>query len=322
MNPIMNPIFSIAPMMGWTNRHGRFLLRLLTKHSLIYTEMIAARAVIEHPQRIAIAAGEHPIVLQLAGCDERELARAAAIGEQAGYDAININAGCPSRRAREGGFGAALMTDPARVARLIAATKQAVSVPVSIKCRLGVDEQNPAGLMPDFVRRCVDAGCASIIIHARKAWLKGIDPKANRTIPPLDYDLPRQLAASAGAAVILNGGLNSLEEARKHSKGVSGVMIGRAAFRRPMMLARADEIFFRAPPSPPPARQTLIARLAGYISEHRRETSSLAPILRSWMELFHGLAGARQWRRFLGETLPRHHNPAAALMRFAEQDIA
>jgi len=239
--------FCVAPMMDWTDRHCRFFQRLLSSRALLYTEMVTAEAILhgDRQRLLGFSAEEHPVALQLGGSDPRKLAEAARIGEGFGYDEINLNVGCPSDRVQEGRFGACLMAEPALVAECVAAMRQAVRVPVTVKCRIGIDDQDSEVALDAFVRAVAAAGCRTFIVHARKAWLQGLSPKENREIPPLDYDRVFRLkAARPDLEIVLNGGIGSLAEAHTHVRQVDGVALGRAAYQNPYLLAGVDGSLF------------------------------------------------------------------------------
>src|SRR6476646_714073 len=243
---------SVAPMMDWTDRHCRVFHRLLTRHARLYTEMLTTPAIIHgHRGRLlGFDESEHPVALQLGGSDPRELAQAARIGEEFGYDEINLNVGCPSDRVKDGRFGACLMAEPELVARCVAAMKRAVAIPVTVKCRIGIDDQDPEVALDTLARAVVAAGCDTLIVHARKAWLNGLSPKENRDIPPLDYDRVYRLKrAMPDVPIIINGGILSIDEAKAHLEHVDGVMLGRAAYQEPWRLLDVDrELFGEAAP--------------------------------------------------------------------------
>ena len=243
---------SVAPMMDWTDRHCRAFHRVLTKGALLYTEMAVDKAVIfgDRDKLIGFAAAEHPVAIQLGGSDPADLAQASRIAEDFGYCEVNLNVGCPSDRVQSGRFGACLMKEPDLVAECVSAMREAVSVPVTVKCRIGVDEQDPQEALFGFVDRVRKAGVTSFAVHARKAWLKGLSPKENRTIPPLDYDLVRRLKAERPELeIILNGGIETLDQGLAETQTLDGMMIGRAAYHDPFILAEADSrLFGRADP--------------------------------------------------------------------------
>src|SRR5215831_6079534 len=245
-------IMSVAPMMDWTDRHCRVFHRLLTLRARLYTEMLTTGAVIhgDRARLLGFDRSEHPVALQLGGSDPRELAEAARIGEDFGYDEINLNVGCPSDRVKDGRFGACLMAEPRLVADCVAAMKRAVKIPVTVKCRIGIDDQDPEEALDRLARGVIEAGADALIVHARKAWLNGLSPKENRDIPPLDYDRVYRLkAAMPHVPIIINGGIASLDEAKRHLAHVDGVMLGRAAYQEPWRLLSVDpEIFGEAAP--------------------------------------------------------------------------
>ena len=239
--------FNVAPMMDWTDRHCRVFHRLLTRRARLYTEMLTTGAIIHGDRRrlLGFDPSEHPVALQLGGSEPGELATAAKIGEEFGYDEINLNVGCPSDRVKDGRFGACLMAEPALVADCVAAMKRAVKIPVTVKCRIGIDDQDPEIALDVLARGVVAAGADALVVHARKAWLKGLSPKENRDIPPLDYDRVYRLkAALPNVPIIINGGIGSIAEAKRHLDHVDGVMLGRAAYQEPWRLLEVDPKLF------------------------------------------------------------------------------
>ncbi|MFN3227490.1 MAG: tRNA dihydrouridine(20/20a) synthase DusA [Hyphomicrobiales bacterium] len=296
---------SIAPMMDWTDRHCRYFHRLMSAHTVLYTEMVTADAVIhgDRDRLLGFSPQEHPVVLQLGGSDPIKLAEATRIGADRGYDAINLNCGCPSDRVQSGTFGAYLMRDPAHVARLIEAMKGATDIAVTVKCRIGVDEQDPHKVLPDFITKVRDAGVDAVIVHARKAWLEGLSPKENRDVPPLDYGLVLAMKAAFPALWMgINGGIATLEDAKALlDQGMDEVMIGRAAYQTPGdILLHADELIFGDPPSTQ-SRGDVARAMLPYIENHLTKGGRLNQITRHMIGLFSGLPGARQWRRILSE---------------------
>jgi tRNA-dihydrouridine synthase A len=295
--------FCVAPMMEWTDRHCRYFHRQLSRHARLYTEMVTAPAII-HGNRaklLGFDAAEHPVALQIGGSDPRELAEAARIGESFGYDEINLNVGCPSDRVQAGRFGACLMAEPALVADCVAAMRGAIGVPVTVKCRIGIDDQDSEADFARFIDTVAAAGCDTFIVHARKAWLNGLSPNENRTLPPLDYDRIRRLkAARPELTVVVNGGIGSLDEAEVHLAGLDGVMLGRAAYQSPALLLSVDERFFGAAPRPfhPVAP---IMRMVPYIERELARGEKLSSITRHMLGLVQGLPGARLFRRHLTE---------------------
>ncbi len=293
--------FAVAPMMDWTDRHCRFVHRLMTRHALLYTEMVTTGAVI-HGNRerlLGYDQAEHPVAVQLGGSDPADLAASARICEDFGYDEINLNVGCPSDRVQSGAFGACLMREPLLVAECVAAMKSAVKVPVTVKCRIGVDEQDPEAALPTLAHAVVAAGADGLIVHARKAWLKGLSPRENRDVPPLDYGIVHRLkAALPDVPVAINGGIATIEDALGHLEHVDGVMLGRAAYQNPELLRRVDPEFFGAP-APLRDGHALVEALAPYIEARLAEGTRLHAITRHLVGLFPGRKGARQFRRHL-----------------------
>jgi len=296
---------SVAPMMDWTDRHCRYFHRLLSRHALLYTEMITAPALVRGgaTHLLTYNAAEHPIALQLGGSDPSELSEAARIGAGEGYDEINLNVGCPSDRVQSGTFGAVLMKDPDLVARCVAEMMQAVDIPVTVKCRIGVDDQLPEDVLPEFLSCIRDAGVKRVAIHARKAWLQGLSPKENRDIPPLDYELVHRMkAAFPSLHVSINGGIDSLAQAQDHLlRGLDGAMIGRAAYHTPWdTLSRVDSLIFGAH-DPFTAPHDVAEAMIPYIEAHIADGGRLRNVTRHMMGLFPGRPGARAWRRVLSE---------------------
>ncbi len=295
---------SVAPMMDWSDRHCRTLHRLLSRETLLYTEMVTAPALVRGRALHLLEHGahEHPVALQLGGADPRELAEAARLGEAAGYDEINLNCGCPSDRVQSGTFGAVLMKTPALVAECVAAMRDAVDVEVTVKCRIGVDDQTPEAVLPDFLARISAAGCDRVIVHARKAWLQGLSPKQNREVPPLRHDLVKRMKGMfPGLHVTLNGGVTSLAEALGLlDAGLDGVMIGRAAYHHPGdILCAADREIYGADGVSDPAQA--VRAMLPYVEAHLATGGRLHQITRHMLGLFSGRRGARGWRRVLSE---------------------
>jgi tRNA-dihydrouridine synthase A len=293
--------FAVAPMMEWTDRHCRFFHRLLTRRTLLYTEMITTGAVLhgDRARLLAFDAAEHPVALQLGGSDPHALARSARIGADCGYDEINLNAGCPSDRVQEGRFGACLMAEPALVGDCVAAMKAAVALPVTVKCRIGVDAQDPEGALDAFARAVIDAGVDALIVHARKAWLAGLSPRENREVPPLDYDRVYRLkAAHPRLVVVLNGGVADLAQARAHLGRVDGVMMGRAAYQEPWRLLAVDPLLF-GQGAPAPSARSAVEAYFPYVARELARGTRLAAITRHLLGLFRAVPGARAFRRYL-----------------------
>ncbi|HTV27565.1 MAG TPA: tRNA dihydrouridine(20/20a) synthase DusA [Xanthobacteraceae bacterium] len=293
--------FSVAPMMEWTDRHCRFFHRLLTRRALLYTEMLTTGAVLhgDRARLLRYDPAENPLALQLGGSDPQALAACARIGAGLGFGEINLNAGCPSDRVQDGRFGACLMTEPALVGDAVAAMKAAVSVPVTVKCRIGIDEQDPEEALEIFAGTVEQAGVDALIVHARKAWLKGLSPKENREVPPLDYARVYRLkAAHPRLPIVLNGGIAGIEEALGHLAHVDGVMIGRAAYQEPWRLLAVDPIFFGEEPRFASPRDAAMA-LIPYIERELEQGARLHSITRHLHGLFRGVPGARAYRRHL-----------------------
>jgi tRNA-dihydrouridine synthase A len=287
-------------MMDWTDRHCRRLHRALSRRARLYTEMLTADAVLhgERERLLGFDAAEHPVALQLGGSEPGKLALAARIGEDLGYDEINLNVGCPSDRVQSGRFGACLMAEPALVAECMAAIGAAVRVPATVKCRLGVDDQDPEASLFGLVDACAAAGVSVFVVHARKAWLKGLSPKENRDIPPLDYPLVYRLKRERPAlTVVINGGVADLDAAEAHLGHVDGVMLGRAAYHQPGLLGEADRRLFGAGPDVTP--EAAVAAYLPYVRAELARGTHLAAMTRHMLGLFHGRPGARTWRRIL-----------------------
>jgi tRNA-dihydrouridine synthase A len=300
MTDFQRRILSVAPMMDWTDRHCRVLHRMLSRRALLYTEMLTTGAVLhgDRARLLAFSSLEHPVALQLGGSEPTDLAEAARIGEAEGYDEINLNVGCPSDRVQSGRFGACLMREPELVAACMAAMAAAVKVPVTVKCRIGVDEQDPEESLFRLVDLCVAAGVTQFTVHARKAWLKGLSPKENRDVPPLDYPLVWRLKAERPQlTIVINGGVGSLDEVEDHLRHVDGVMLGRAAYHTPAILGEADRRIFGAGADVDPF--AAVAAYRDYVASELAKGTHLAAMTRHMLGLFHGRPGARAWRRIL-----------------------
>lgn len=301
----LNHKFCIAPMMEWTDRHCRYLHRLLTRRARLYTEMVTAEAVIrgDRARLIGFDPFEHPVVLQLGGAEPQRLAEAARIAEDFGYDEINLNVGCPSDRVQSGRFGACLMREPRLVAECVGAMRAAVSVRVTIKCRLGVDEQKPEESLRALIGACAHAGVTTFVVHARKAWLAGLSPKENREVPPLDYELVYSVKReNPDLTIVVNGGVVSLDDAARHLAHVDGVMIGRAAYQSPALLAEVDSRFFGENGR---GVDNAIADYVCYIERGLAKDVPLNAMTRPMLGLFNGRPGARAFRRHLSEHATR-----------------
>ncbi len=299
-------------MMDWTDRHCRYFLRLISHHALLYTEMVTTGALV-HGDRIRFLAhhsSEHPLALQLGGSHPEELALCAQIAEDYGFDEVNLNVGCPSNRVQSGRFGACLMAEPQLVAECVAAMAQATQIPVTVKTRIGIDEQDSYEALSSFISTVAQAGCRTFIIHARKAWLQGLSPKENREKPPLRYDVVRAIKRDfPQLEVMINGGITTLKEVSEHLELLDGVMIGRAAYHNPYLLAPVDQRFygdFRALPT----RHEIIEAFLPYAAEQLARGVYLSRMTRHILGLFQGQPGARAWRRYLSENA---HRPGAGI---------
>lgn len=294
-------IFSIAPMMDWTDRHCRVFHRMLSRNALLYTEMVVADAILfgdlEH--LLGFDDVEQPLALQLGGSDPEKLAKAARIGEEFGYSEINLNVGCPSDRVQSGTFGACLMREPELVGRCVLAMKEQVSIPVTVKCRIGVDDQNSEVALDELAQTVWENGCDALWVHARKAWLEGLSPKENRDVPPLDYDLVYRLKVDNSERFIgINGGITTLEQARAHLEHTDGVMIGRTAYQTPEILRHVDGELFGDAKSPI-AYDEILRQMVDYCERHLAAGGRLHHVTRHMIGLFHGLPGARRYRQIL-----------------------
>jgi tRNA-dihydrouridine synthase A len=297
--------FCIAPMMEWTDTHCRVLHRLLTRRALLYAEMVTAEAVVRgnRDRLLGFDASEHPVAVQLGGSDPARLAEAARIAADMGYDEINLNVGCPSDRVQSGRFGACLMREPVLVADCVAAMRAAVAVPVTVKCRLGVDDQDPHESLRRMIVRCEAAGATTFVVHARKAWLEGLSPKENRDVPPLDYELVYQVKReNPHLTIVINGGIAMLDECETHLKHVDGVMLGRAAYHSPAMLAEVDARFFGGETRD---LDTAIEAYLAYVEHKLGEGVPLNAMTKHMLGLFNGKPGARLFRRHLSENATR-----------------
>ena len=299
--------FSVAPMMDWTDRHERFFLRLISRRALLYTEMVTSGAVIhgDRQRLLGFSDQEHPVAVQLGGSKPGDLAEAARIAEGFGYDEINLNCGCPSDRVQSGRFGACLMAEPKLVAECVAAMQNAVSIPVTVKCRLGIDDQNLDETLPAFIEAVAGAGCKSFIVHARKAWLQGLSPKENRDVPPLDYDLVYRIKREyPELEIIVNGGIKTIDDAVPHLDHLDGVMVGRAAYQDPYVLAEVDRRLFGQEVSVP-SRLELGERFAEYVAAEVERGTPLYSMIRHILGLFQGVRGARAFRRHISVYGPK-----------------
>ena len=301
--------FSVAPMLDWTDRHCRYFHRLMSRHAQLYTEMVTTGAILHGKgDYLSFSEPEHPLVLQLGGSDPVALAECAIRAEQQGYDEINLNVGCPSDRVQNGMFGACLMAEPQRVADSIGAMKAAVSIPVTVKTRIGIDELDSYQFLCTLVDGLVEAGVDALIVHARKAWLKGLSPKQNRDVPPLDYERVYQLKRDYPQLIMaVNGGIKTLDEAKLHLSQLDGVMLGREVYQNPYILAAVDSELF-GDVYEVPSRHEVIRQLLPYIETQLSQGTYLGSVTRHTLGIFQGLPGARAWRRHLSENA---HKPGA-----------
>ena len=325
---MLDRLIAVAPMLDWTDRHYRYFIRLLSRHTLLYTEMVTTGAILRGDRQRLLAhdPAEHPLALQLGGSDPAELTRCARIAADWGYDELNLNVGCPSDRVQSGRFGACLMAEPDLVAACVAAMRAATDLPVTVKTRIGIDERDSYQELADFVRRVAAGGCTVFIVHARKAWLSGLSPKENREIPPLRHEVVHRLKRDfPELTIVLNGGLTTLEQVTEHLRQVDGVMIGRSAYENPYLLAEVDRRFFGSS-APPPNRHQVVRALLPYLEERLRAGTPLQCMTRPILGLFQGIPGARAWRRVLSERVWRHGAGVevveAALERVVETDRA
>lgn len=292
---------SVAPMMDWTDKHYRYFMRLISRKVLLYTEMVTQEAILRGDRQhlLGFDPTESPVALQIGGSDPDRLAQCAKIGEQWGYAEINLNVGCPSDRVQQGRFGACLMKERKLVGQCLAAMRAAVSIPVTVKSRIGVDDCDSYEELSEFMREVVASGVNTAIVHARKAWLNGLSPKENREIPPLRYEIVYQLKQDFPELnIIINGGIQTHEQITEHLKCVDGVMLGRAAYHDPYLLAAVDNRYFGVT-SAPLTRQQVLESMLPYIAQHLANGGRLHAITRHMLGLFHGEAGAKGWRRFL-----------------------
>ncbi|HUZ67222.1 MAG TPA: tRNA dihydrouridine(20/20a) synthase DusA [Beijerinckiaceae bacterium] len=299
--------FSVAPMMDWTDRHCRFFHRLMSRRARLYTEMVTTGAVIhgDRARLLSFDPAEHPVAVQLGGSEPRALAQAARICADFGYDEINLNCGCPSERVQSGAFGACLMREPSLVAECVAALRGAVDLPITVKCRIGVDDQDPALALWDFAQTVVAAGAQALVVHARKAWLQGLSPRENRDVPPLDHGLVHALKRDfPGVPIVVNGGLATIADAAAHLQLVDGVMLGRAAYQNPGLLLRVDpELFGQA--APVNDGFEALDAFEPYVAARLAEGVRLHDMTRHLLGMFAGLPGARAWRRHLATHAPQ-----------------
>jgi tRNA-dihydrouridine synthase A len=308
-------IFAVAPMMEWTDRHCRFFHRIMTRRAWLYTEMVTTGALRHGPRDRLLDHDprEHPVALQLGGSEPHELVNCARMAEDAGYVEVNLNIGCPSERVQRGAFGACLMREPDLVAEGVSAMRNAVKIPVTVKCRIGVDNQDPRETLFGFVAKMSDAGCRHVVVHARKAILKGLSTKENREIPPLDYPLVHEIKrAMPHMTIVINGGISTLDAALPHLDHVDGVMLGRAAYQTPWILSEVDSTFF-GEANPCTSRMDVIEAFIPYVERELLKGVPLNAMTQHILGLFNGLPGARQFRRSLSENATKRGAGVAVL---------
>ncbi|QJD29949.1 tRNA dihydrouridine(20/20a) synthase DusA [Methylococcus geothermalis] len=319
--PPSGRLLSVAPMMDWTDRHCRYFLRLISRHTLLYTEMVTTAAILhgDRERLLGFHPAEHPLAIQLGGSEPKDLAECAKIAECRGFDEINLNVGCPSPRVRNGRFGACLMAEPELVADCVRAMCEAVSVPVTVKTRIGIDDRDSYEDLVRFVTTVADAGCRTLIVHARKAWLQGLSPKENRQTPPLRYDMVRRLKSDLPRLeIVLNGGIQTLDEAGRHLSWCDGVMIGRAAYHNPYLLADADRRFYGRGDPKPRTREGVIEDFLPYLREELAKGTRLHAITRHILGLYHATPGGRRWRRRISEGSSRREADETLLLEAAD----
>lgn len=299
----MNRRFCVAPMLDWTDRHCRYFYRLMSKHAVLYTEMVTTGAILygNRDAHLGFDEAEHPLVLQLGGSQPEELAECARIAVEYGYDEINLNVGCPSDRVQNGRFGACLMANPALVAECVAAMQEAVTIPVSVKSRIGIDNQDSYAELVEFIGTIAAKGCQTFVVHARKAWLSGLSPKENREIPPLRYDVVCQLKQDfPELEIIINGGITKLNACAEFLLQLDGVMLGREVYHNPFILTEVDALLYGDQPLSL-TRQDVVLAMLPYVEQQLAKGVRLNSMTRHMLGLFHGEKGARAWRRYLSE---------------------
>ena len=303
-------------MMGWTDRHARYFLRLISRHSLLYTEMVNTGALLHNDQKVGVQkrllayhVSEHPVALQLGGSDPVALAKCTVMAEDAGFDEVNLNVGCPSDRVKSGNFGACLMAKPELVADCVAAMQEKVKIPVTVKCRVGIDNMESFESFENFISKVAETGCDTFIVHARNAWLKGLSPKQNREIPPLKYDFVHRLKNENPAfTIVINGGIKTMETVKQQLQYVDGAMLGREAYHNPYILAAVDKEIYKDKMASIKSREEIIEQMCEYIDSEQRNGVALHSITRHILGLFQGQPGAKAWRRYLSEN--GHHEDA------------
>ena len=316
----INRRFCVAPMLDWTDKHCRYFYRLMSRHALLYTEMVTTGAILQGNQlrHLAFNAEEHPVALQLGGSNPQDLALCAKIAEDYGYDEVNLNVGCPSDRVQNGRFGACLMAEPALVAECVAAMREVVSIPVTVKSRIGIDERDSYAELTQFVADVAAGGCETFIVHARKAWLSGLSPKQNRHIPPLRYDVVFQLKQDfPQLEIIINGGIDSIDTALVLLNSIDGVMLGREVYHNPYLLSEVDSGLF-GDFVPLQTRQDVVLALIPYVRQQLQQGVRLNTMARHLLGMFHGVKGARAWRRHISENANKQDADEQVLLRALE----
>lgn len=312
--------FCVAPMLDWTDRHCRYFYRIMSKHAVLYTEMVTTGAIIHGKgDFLAFNEQEHPVALQLGGSNPTDLAHCAKLAEQRGYDEVNLNVGCPSDRVQNGMFGACLMAKPDLVAQCVKSMQDEVSIPVTVKSRIGIDDLDSFEFLVEFINKVSEAGCKTFIIHARKAWLTGLSPKENRDIPPLDYDRVYKIKQLfPHLEIIINGGIKTFGDCQQQLENVDGVMVGREAYQNPYMIAAVDnEIYGEC--EEPISRLEVVEQLAEYITKHEQDGGRAWHVIRHTMGLFQGLPGAKIWRRYLSQNAVKSDIPGSKLLTDATE---
>jgi tRNA-dihydrouridine synthase A len=320
MQNSLNRRFCVAPMLDWTDRHCRYFYRLMSRHAVLYTEMVTTGAILHGKQQrhLQFNAEEQPVALQLGGSNPQDLAACAKLAEAYGYDEINLNVGCPSDRVQNGRFGACLMAEPALVAECVSAMQQVVSIPVTVKSRIGIDDQDSYEELTHFIDTVAANGCQTFIVHARKAWLSGLSPKQNRDVPPLRYEVVFQLKQDfPQLEIIINGGITCLDASKELLHKVDGVMLGREVYHNPYVLSEVDRQLY-ADDYPLKSRQEVILALIPYVKQQLQQGERLNSITRHLLGLFHGMDGARAWRRHLSENANKAGADEQVLLRALE----
>lgn len=317
----LNHRFSVAPMLDWTDRHCRYFLRQLSSQAVLYTEMVTTGAILYGKgDYLGFDNAEHPVVLQLGGSDPVAMAKCASIAQERGYDEVNINVGCPSDRVKNGSFGACLMATPEVVANCVEAMQAVVDIPVTVKCRIGIDDMDDDQGLYDFVDKIQGAGCRHFIIHARKAWLQGLSPKQNRDIPPLNYQRVYDLKTQFPDLTIdINGGITTIEDALHHLTQVDGVMLGREVYTNPYILADVDSRIYSLPDASVKSREQVVRDMTEYTERELSKGAKVWFIARHMLGLFHGQPGGKIWRRYLTQQCPKNNQNPSVLLDALEQ---